>query len=71
MNLNKVHVHVLGNVKYEIEKKITPVGMLKDCYGKKERQFWNQEHCKIKGTHVNINSQLHIQEKSYEAQLAL
>lgn len=27
----------------------------------KKRQFWNQEHCKIKGTHVNINSQLHIQ----------
>lgn len=35
MNLKKVHVHVLGNVIYEIEKKTTPVGMLKDCYGKK------------------------------------
>lgn len=34
MNLNKVHVS--WNVIYEIEKKPTLVGMLKDCYGKRD-----------------------------------
>lgn len=34
--MNLIKVHGIANVKYEIEKKTTPVGMLKDCYGKRD-----------------------------------
>lgn len=33
--MNLIKVHGIANVKYEMEK-ITPVGMLKDCYGKRD-----------------------------------
>lgn len=34
--MNLIKVHGIANVEYEMEKKTTPVGMLKDCNGKRD-----------------------------------
>lgn len=51
-------------------KKITPVGMLKDCYGKRDNSE-TKNIVRYKVHVLTLNSQLHIQGNSCEAQLAL